>query len=152
MKELMLVMFETIRRELESNKKAIKIVKKIKHTVMIQNKIQYEKIAERIDELLAVVNNDTPQNDKEYIELDLLSGLVADYEEQYIPVEPPSIAEVLRLRMAELGINQKGLASLLEVSPSRISEYLNGTSEPTLKIARTMGKKLQIDPHILLGL
>jgi len=46
----------------------------------------------------------------------------------------------------------KKLANLLEVSPSRISEYLSGTTEPTLKVARTIGKKLSIDPHILLGL
>ena len=118
----------------------------------IKNSKQYEVTLERVEELLSVVDNDTSQDDKNYVELELLSNLLADYEESYMPVPPPSLPEVLRLRMAEMGINQKRLAELLNVSPSRISEYMNGTSEPTLKVAREMSLKLAIDPHILLGL
>jgi len=33
----------------------------------------------------------------------------------------------------------------LGVSPSRVSEYLSGKSEPTLKVARDLNKKLNID-------
>jgi len=55
------------------------------------------------------------------------------------------------LRMAELGITQKKLAQMLNVSPSRISEYLNGKSEPTLKIARQLRNELGIDADIILG-
>ena len=117
----------------------------------IKNNFQYEKTLERVNELLEFVGNDTPQNDKSYVELELLSNLVADYEEIYMPVTTPKLPEILRLRMAEMGLNQKSLAKLLDVSPSRISEYINGTSEPTLKIAREMSLKLSIDPHILLG-
>ena len=36
-------------------------------------------------------------------------------------------------------------------SPPRISEYLNGKSKPTLKLARLMYRKLYIDPERLLG-
>jgi len=53
----------------------------------IDNKTQYEKSLERIDELLQVVDNQTPEHDKSYIELDLLSDLVAEYEEEYYPVD-----------------------------------------------------------------
>ncbi|MDP3453341.1 MAG: helix-turn-helix domain-containing protein [Bacteroidales bacterium] len=119
--------------------------------VAIKNREQYERTCERVEELLAVVDNDTPVSDKNYVELDLLSGLVSEYEEVYQTINSPTLPEILRLRMAEMGLNQKGLAGLLNVSPSRVSEYLNGTSEPTLKVAREMGKKLAIDPHILLG-
>ncbi|MFO7932996.1 MAG: helix-turn-helix transcriptional regulator [Bacteroidales bacterium] len=59
--------------------------------------------------------------------------------------------EMISLCMAEMGLAQKSLAELLEVSPPRISEYLNGKSEPTLKVARQMYRKLDIDPEILLG-
>jgi HTH-type transcriptional regulator/antitoxin HigA len=113
---------------------------------------QYEIILDRVEELLQVVDNDTPPDNKYSVELELLSNLVADYEEVYMPVIQPTLAEILRLRMVEMGLNQKGVAQLLDVSPSRISEYLNGSSEPTLKVARNMGKKLSIDPHILLGI
>jgi HTH-type transcriptional regulator/antitoxin HigA len=49
----------------------------------IKTKQQYEKAVERIEELLAIVGNSTPPTDKNFIELDLLSELVADYEEKY---------------------------------------------------------------------
>ncbi len=117
----------------------------------ISNETQYEKSLERIEELLLKVDNTTPLNNKDYIELDLLSDLVAEYEEQYYPVKKPTLPEIIRLRMAELKISQKRLAEILNVSPSRISEYLNGKSEPTLKIARQLRDELQIDADIILG-
>ncbi len=118
----------------------------------IKNKEQFDRTAERVEELLSMVDNNTPESSKEYVELELLSNLLADYEEKYMPVTSPTLPEILRLRMAEMGLNQKSLAKLLDVSPSRISEYINGTSEPTLKVAREMSRKLGIDPYLLLGL
>jgi HTH-type transcriptional regulator/antitoxin HigA len=117
----------------------------------IKNKVQYKATCERVEELLKVVGNDTPDNDKDFIELDLLSDLVADYEEKYYPVQAPTLAEVIRLRMFEMGLSQKKLADLLNVSPSRVSEYLNGKSEPTLKVAREISTKLNIDANLVLG-
>ncbi len=129
------------------------IVKQFKIVKMarINTEIQYEKALERIDELLLLVDNKTSNKDKNYIELDLLSDLVSEYEEVYFPVEKPSLPDIIRLRMAELKISQKKLASILNVSPSRISEYLNGKSEPTLKIARLLRDELKIDADIILG-
>ena len=43
------------------------------------------------------------------------------------------------------------LSELLNVSPSRISEYLSGKCEPTLKVAREISRKLNIDANIVLG-
>jgi HTH-type transcriptional regulator/antitoxin HigA len=54
--------------------------------------------------------------------------------------------------MYERGLNQKRLSELLGVSTSRVSEYLTGKTEPTLKTARDISKKLDIDPTIVLGL
>jgi hypothetical protein len=53
--------------------------------VQIKNEIQYKAACERINELLKVVNNDTPADDKNLLELDLISDLVADYEEEHYP-------------------------------------------------------------------
>ena len=117
----------------------------------IKTERQYEKSLERIEELLPKVNNETSEYDKDFVELDLLSDLVAEYEEKYYPIVKPSLSEIIRLRMAELGITQKKLAEMLNVSPSRISEYLNGKSEPTLKIARQLRNELGIDADIILG-
>jgi len=51
-----------------------------------------------------------------------------------------------------MGLGQTALAELLNVSKSRISDYLSGRSEPTLKIAREISKKLDIDATIILGI
>ena len=40
---------------------------------------------------------------------------------------------------------------LLGISPSCISDYLTGRSEPTLKVAREMSRILNIDANIVLG-
>ena len=117
----------------------------------IKNKLQYDATCERIEELLQVVGNDTPATDNNFIELDLLSDLVADYEEEHYPIKAPTLIEVLKLRMAEMNLTQVKLSELLNISPSRLSEYLNGKSEPTLKVARQISKELNIDANVILG-
>lgn len=118
---------------------------------MIQTEKEYNAIVERIEILLQ--DNDNIENTEAngYIELNLLSDLVADYEERTYPVKKPSLVEVIKLRMAEMGLNQKRLSELLGVSTSRVSEYLNGKSEPPLNVAREISKKLSIDASIVLG-
>ena len=50
-----------------------------------------------------------------------------------------------------MGLNQTKLSELLEVSPSRISDYFSGRCEPTLNVARKINKELGIDANIILG-
>ncbi len=118
---------------------------------MIQTEKEYNAIVERIEVLLQDANNMENTNSKGYIELNLLSDLVADYEERTYPVKKPSLVEVVKIRMAEMGLNQKRLSELLGVSTSRVSEYLNGKSEPPLNVARNISVKLNIDASIVLG-
>jgi HTH-type transcriptional regulator/antitoxin HigA len=117
----------------------------------IQTKKEYIALSKRIDDLLVLVDNNTSSDDKNFIELDLLSDLVADYEEANEPIKVPTLIEAMKLRMYERGLNQKRLSELLGVSTSRVSEYLTGKSEPPLKIARDISQKLDIDPMIVLG-
>ncbi len=56
----------------------------------INNETQYRKALIRVEELLLVVGNDTTPDNQDFIELDLLSDLVADYEERYYPIPFPS--------------------------------------------------------------
>ena len=117
----------------------------------IQNEIAYMAAMERIEELLPLVDDDTPLTDRNLIELDLLSGLVEEYEKEHYPIKSPSLVDVMKLRMYEMGINQAKLSELLGVSPSRVSDYLTGRCEPTLKVAREMSRKLNIDANIIQG-
>lgn len=117
----------------------------------IENEMQYDSAMKRINELLKEVNDDTPEEDVRSVELVLLSNLVADYEEQHYPISKPTLVEVLKLRMYEMGLSQSALAALLEMNQSKISEIISGKSEPTLKQARKISQELNISPAIVLG-
>ena len=95
---------------------------------------------------------DRKLNQSVYInDLQIISDLIEEYEDIHYPIEIPTLPEIIKLRMAEEGLTQKRLAELLGVSPSRISEYMTGKSEPTLKIARLLNQKLDIDADFILG-
>ncbi len=119
--------------------------------IKIENQTQYEWAVKRVEELLPLVKDDTPLSDPNSIELELLSNLVADYSEEHFSLGKPSLVDVLKLRMYEMGLNQKSLAKLVGVSPSRLSDYISGKCEPTLKVAREISRKLNIDANIVLG-
>ena len=118
----------------------------------IETKEQYEWAVKRVEELLPLVTDETPSNDPNSIELELLSNLVADYSEEHFALGEPSLTDVLKLRMYEMGLNQKSLAKLIGISPSRINDYISGRSEPTLKVARLLCLILNIQPAAMLGL
>ncbi len=117
----------------------------------IKNKEQYEWAVARVEQLLSLVDEEAKPNDPLLIELELLSNLVADYSEAHFAIGKPSLVDVINLRLYEMNLTKKKLAELLGVSPSRISDYLSGKSEPTLAIARNISNKLHIDPAIVLG-
>ena len=118
----------------------------------IENERQYKATMERIEELLPLVTDDTPFTDRNQVELELLSNLVAEYDEVHYPINTPSLSEVLKLKMYEKDMTQVLLSEIIGVSPSRISEYLTGKSEPTLKVARMICVKLDISPNVVLGI
>lgn len=117
----------------------------------IASEEEYNKAVERIEFLLTKVGNNTSVNDSNFIELDKLTDLVADYEEENFPVPKPDLKDVIELRMFERKLNQKSLAELLGTNTARINEYLRGKREITLKIAKALYHKLNIDPDIILS-
>ena len=118
----------------------------------IETEGQYRNIAARIEEILRLTGNEKLVEPKLETELEMLGNLMADYEEEHEPIAAPTLSEALRYRMNEMNLNQEGLARLLKVSQSRISDYLTGKSEPTLKVAREIHRCLNIDSDIILGI
>ena len=114
------------------------------------SEVDYKKASARIEELLKVVNNSTPQDDPNLKKLIALSDIIENYETENYPIGTPSLRDVIELRMFEKKLKQKDLAELLETSTSRISEYLNGKRDITIEIARALHKKLNIDSDIIL--
>lgn len=117
----------------------------------IENEMQYKATMVRIEELLPLVNENTPIDNKNSVELVLLSNLVADYDDEHYPISTPSLSDVIKLRMYELNLTQAAVAKMIGISPSRVNEILSGKKEPTLKIARNISLKLNIDANIILG-
>lgn len=115
-------------------------------------KEQYEFALTRIEELLAVVDENTPANAREAQELSLMSDIVISYEKEHYPIPKPTVAELIELSLEEKGMTQKELAKEIGISPSRVNDYISGRSEPTLKIARTLCRVLNIQPTAMLGL
>jgi len=118
---------------------------------VITEEIYYTAL-ERIEELLPMVSDNTPIYDRKAIELKIMSDIVIEYEEHHFPIGKTSLADVVKMKLEQEAMSQREFAKKIGVSPSRVSEYLTGKSEPTLKIARNISKILNIEPSIILGL
>ncbi len=112
---------------------------------------QYEFARKRIEELLPVVDG-YDLNDRNAVELSVLSDIVIEYEKEYYPIDKPTPAELIACGLDEKGITQKELAEEVGISQSRISEYVSGKAEPSLKIARQICRILGIKPAAMLGM
>lgn len=116
------------------------------------SKQQYEYALNRIEELLPLVTDETPINDKNAVELTIVSDVVEAYETILYPIAKPTIGELISLSIEEKGMTQKQLAEKLGISPSRVSDYISGRAEPTLRIARGICLILGIAPAAMLGI
>ena len=52
----------------------------------IKNEAEYQLILKRIEVLMEIVKEETPSNDPNYIELDLLADLAEQYEIEHYPI------------------------------------------------------------------
>lgn len=118
----------------------------------IENKAQYDWAVARVEQLLPLVPEDAPSNDPNLIELELLSNLVADYSETHYALGNPTLMDIVKLRMSEMGLNMGSLSELLGVTPAKLRNYFNGKSEPTISVARNISIKLDVSASVVLGL
>jgi HTH-type transcriptional regulator/antitoxin HigA len=86
------------------------------------------------------------------MELAIMSDFVIAYEKEHYPMGKPTVAQIIQLSLEEKGMTQRELAKEVGVSPSRISDYVSGRAEPTLKVARLLCATLGIAPALLLGI
>lgn len=117
----------------------------------IKSEAQYKAIMGRIDELFFSTDENTPADDPKLLELDALSALVEEYEQEHFPIATPTLAATLQDRMSRDHLSQKDLSSILGISTPRLSEIMTGKKTPTYNQARTMVLKLDIDPAIVLA-
>lgn len=117
----------------------------------IKNEAAYRAALKRVEQLEELVDDDNPNMDENALELDMLIDMIEEYEDIHYPIGKPSLVDTIKLRLYEMGITQSKLAEILGLSNARVSEILNGKSEPSLKIGRELSRKLNIDPAIVLG-
>ncbi|MBR1633250.1 MAG: helix-turn-helix transcriptional regulator [Bacteroidales bacterium] len=112
--------------------------------------LKYKFAQKRVEELLPVADDNAGFSD-EVLELAIMSDVVIEYEKKHFPIDKPSLSELIQLSLEEKGMNQKQLAEKIGVSQARISDYVSGRAEPTLRIARLLCSTLGIAPALILG-
>jgi len=116
----------------------------------IETEEQYNEALAKIEELMIKIGDDHSYDNPDFVIMDRLSDLVADYEDEHFNISTPGLIEVIKLRMYEMGLKQIDLAEKLGVSTSRVSEYLRGKRDITMDVARKLHKQLNIDGDIIL--
>lgn len=118
----------------------------------IKNEKQYKAMMARIDEIFFSTDENTPADDPRLLELDLLSSLVEEYEQEHFPIETPSLSATLNARLAENNWSQKEMATILGITAPRLSAILSGKANPTYEQARVIATRLDISPAIVLAI
>ena len=116
----------------------------------VETKKQYEEALKKIDALMIKIGNNHSYDNPDFVMMDRLSELVAQYEDKHFKIETPSLVDVIKLRMHELGLKQSDLAQKLDIPKTRVREYLRGKRDITMDVARKLHKQLNIDGDIIL--
>ncbi len=79
---------------------------------------------------------------------------IAEAWEDGIPLmpirQPQTLVEMIELKMYERKLKQKELAALLEISPTRLSEVMQGKRKVNIDLAKRLYKILKISPEFIL--
>lgn len=74
-------------------------------------KEQYEFALARVEELLPLVDDNTPANDKNAVELTVMSDIVIAYEKEHQPIKEHIVSKLIELSLKDKGMAQRLLAS-----------------------------------------
>lgn len=110
----------------------------------------YQYALQRIEELLPLTPDDMDIDHPLMVELEIVSSIVEEYENEHFPIGKPTLGQIIANAMEDAGMNGKQLAERIGVSPSRVSDYINDRAEPTLKTCRHLCSVLNIKPYEIL--
>ena len=109
----------------------------------IRNEEDYQNALNRL-ELIFDAKKGTTEGD----ELEILSILIDQYENDNFPIDMPDPIEAIKFRMEQMGMKQKDLAELMGYK-SRVSEILNKKRKLTLDMIRKINTTLHIPTEVL---
>lgn len=111
---------------------------------LIKTEKDYNKALERLEVIF-----DAKPGTEEYDELEVLSLLIDNYEEENFPIEMPDPIDAIKFRMEQMDYSQNDLAEIIGLK-SRASEILNKKRKLTLSMIRNLHEKLNIPTEILI--
>ena len=110
----------------------------------IKTKKDYKQALERL-ELIFDAKKNTIKGD----ELELLSILVDNYENENFPIDFPDPIEAIKFRMEQLGYTQTDLSNVIGLK-SRASEILSRKRKLSLEMIRQIHQTMHIPTEVLI--
>ncbi len=114
----------------------------------IHDKIELESATEVVD-FLAGHNLNADQEDY----LDLLSDLIAEYEDEHDPLKARRVSGVAALSylLEENGLNASDLSRILEVDRTLGAKILRGERSLTIEHTKKLARRFAVDPGIFVS-
>jgi HTH-type transcriptional regulator/antitoxin HigA len=110
----------------------------------IRNEAEYQKALNRLEKIF-----NAKQGTNEGDELEVLSILIDNYENEHFPIDSPDPIEAIKFRMDQLGIKQNDLAKIIGFK-SRVSEIINKKRKLSLTMIRKLHQQLNIPTEVLI--
>lgn len=112
----------------------------------IKNEVQYDEALARVYELMQMeIEADSNESD----ELEVLSILIKEYENEHYPMPSPNPLEAIKFRLDQMGLSEKELGEILGYR-SRKSEILSGKRKLSLAMIRRLNEVLHIPAGVLI--
>ena len=112
----------------------------------IKNNQQYEDALARA---YVLMQKDLKPNSKASDELEVLSILIKEYENQNFPVSKPNPIEAIKFRLDQMNMSEAELSEILGYR-SRKSEILSGKRKLSLSMIRKLNEVLRIPAEVLI--
>lgn len=115
---------------------------------VLRTAADYRAAVAAVDRLLDI---DPPKGTAEYDRLELLSVLIAAYEDDHVPeLEAPTPQEAVAFMLEQKGLTRSALATHLG-GRSRVSEFFAGKRDLSVNQIRTLRDLLGIPADLLLN-
>ncbi len=112
----------------------------------IKTENHYDQALARVYELM---QTEVKENSAESDELEVLSILIKEYENENYPMPSPNPLEAIKFRLDQMGLSEKELGEILGYR-SRKSEILSGKRKLSLAMIRKLNEVLHIPAEILI--
>lgn len=117
-------------------------------TIHIRDTAHYDEVVERM--LTLEEQPDSEHNE----ELNMLAQAIKDYDDNFTPEPTPPITlrGLLEVEMSKRKLKQRGLALLLEIPETRLSEMMKGKRDMSIDLARKIFTRLHVPADTILTL